>query len=339
MKPFTKPINDLIKKMLEEGLSTRKIAKKLTVSQSAVQRIRQKCTKPLKNNSGGRTKKLSPQDTRRIVHYMVTGEAKSTSHAASLLRKQTGKVVSKWTVIRSLQGAKFRAVEKKKKPLISKKNVKARQAFVKKYETWTEEDWAKVIFSDETKINRYSTDGRQWNWKREGEGMNVRDFIQTVKHGGGNIKMWGCMTCFGPGSIRKIDGIMNKEIYLDILKRQLGETLENMPFPVNEIWFQHDNDPKHTAKVVKKWLSEQGFHVLEWPAQSPDLNPIENLWSMLKKALVNNYESPPSSLHILWARVQEQWELLSPAYCEKVVKGMGKRLAAVKKAKGLWTKY
>lgn len=339
MKPLSLSLKREINDLLMQGLSTRQIQRKLHVSQSSVQRQRKTGKNDLPESKGGRPKKLSPQDLRCIIRCLATGEAKSASHAAALLKRNTGKVVSKWTIQRGLRSVKFRAIEKKKKPLLSKKNIKARLAFVKRYQLWTEEDWMKVIWSDETKINRYTTDGRQWNWKREGEGMSPKDFILTVKHGGGNIKMWGCFTAYGVGSIRKIDGIMNKEVYLDILNNELLDTLDNMPYRIEDVTFQQDNDPKHTAKVVKSWLAGQSFKLLEWPAQSPDLNPIENLWSYLKRCLLNNYERPPSSLHELWVRVHEQWEMLSPDYLEKLVRSMPRRLAAVKKAKGLWTKY
>lgn len=332
-------MKDYIKEMLEEGITTRNIASKLKISQSSVQRLRKKCGNTLKTEVGGRPKKLSGTDGRRIIKYLTSGEAKSTANAAKILQRDTGKIVSRWTVQRKLKDQNFQAIEKKKKPLLSKKNIKARLNFAKKYEHYTEEDWRKVIWSDETKINRYTTDGRQWSWKREGEPLTQKDFIQTVKHGGGNIKIWGCFTAFGVGSLQKIDGNMNKIMYLDILKSKLKETIENMPYPINEVIFQQDNDPKHTAKVVKKWLHEQDFKLLEWPAQSPDLNPIENLWALLKKGLANNYDSPPSSLPVLYDRVQEQWYNLSLDLCEKLVKSMSNRLQAVIKAKGLWTKY
>ncbi|XP_065650813.1 uncharacterized protein LOC136078932 [Hydra vulgaris] len=134
--------------MIEEGNTTRKIASKLKVSQSTVQRLRKKCGHILKKNVGGRPKKLSAVDSRRVFRYLTTREAKSTSHAAKLLQRDIRKNVSRWTVQRDLKKSKFRAIEKKKKPLLSKKNIKARLNFVKKYENFTEDDWKKVNWSD-----------------------------------------------------------------------------------------------------------------------------------------------------------------------------------------------
>ena len=95
---------------------------------------------------------------------------------------------------------------------------------------------------------------------------------------------------------------------------------------------------KHPAKAVKEWLREQPFEVLEWPAQSPDLNPIEHLWWHLKNRL-SKYEMPPMGMLELWERVEEEWDQIDSSTCLNLIESMTKRVAEVIKAKGRWTHY
>lgn len=82
---------------------------------------------------------------------------------------------------------------------------------------------------------------------------------------------------------------------------------------------QQDNDPKHMATTVRNLLDIKEFTVMEWPSQSHDLNPIENMWSLLKMRLYRNYDRPPGGMLEHWERVYETWYGIRSEECQKVI--------------------
>ena len=122
---------------------------------------------------------------------------------------------------------------------------------------------------------------------------------------------------------------------MDILKQHLKTSV--MKLKLGRKWvFQMDNDHQHTSKVVEKWLKDNKVKVFEWPSQSTDLNPIENLRAELKKHV---RARRPTNLTLLHQLCQEEWDKIHPTYCGKLVEGYLKRLTQVKQFKGNATKY
>jgi transposase len=324
--------------LLQKGLSNRKVASITGLSQATISRIAQETEVDKENLNGGHPSKLSPADQRRIMHKITSGQLDNAVQATHYINSINKYDVSPSTVRRTLKQHGFKAVVKAKRPMLKAQHRKARLNFALKYQNWTVDDWKLVLWSDETKINRIGSDGHQYVWKKAGESLSDRITQPTVKHGGGNIMVWGCMGWEGVGRLAEIEGRMDSAQYVEILDQNLSQSIEDLEIPKDKAWFQQDNDPKHTSKLAQNWFSAKGIQVLDWPAQSPDLNPIEHLWNHLKKQL-QKYSSPPKGVWELWERVEVEWPKIEPQECQKLIESMPRRLGAVIKAKGGHTKY
>ncbi len=106
---------------------------------------------------------------------------------------------------------------KKKKPDLSLKNIKARLHFAMSHQDWTLDDWKRVIWSDETKVNRFNSDGRTWFWGHDPSKLDENSVTTTRKFGGGGIIVWGCMTSEGVDFCCKADSTIDQHLYRDIL--------------------------------------------------------------------------------------------------------------------------
>src|SRR6266699_1761504 len=221
MHPISSSQKENILSLASNGHSTRQIATRLGVSQSTVSRILRnllpKRLKPLSDCPS----KLSATSQHAIITQITTGRAVDAVQATHHINSIIPSPVSSQTVRRVLKNHSFKAVTKKKKPLLAVRNKKKCLAFALKHQEWTIEDWKRVIWSDETKINRIGSDGRVWVWKQAGKGLINREVQGTVKFGGGNIMVWGCMGWEGVGHLAEVEGRMDADQYVDILDNHL----------------------------------------------------------------------------------------------------------------------
>jgi len=325
--------------LLNEGYSHRQIIAKTGLGKGTVGRISKEVDVDKENNPGGRPSKLSACDKQSIFCQITSGKLDNAVQATQFINSVIPNPVTPQTVRNALKGSGFYAATKKKVPMLKKIHRQRRLKFAQYHENWTVEDWKRVLWSDETKINRIGSDGKVYVWKQRGEPPSDRTTTPTVKHGGGNnLMVWGCMGWNGVGKLIEVQGKMDAVQYCEILDEGVAESFEKLDMPEEEGIFQQDNDPKHTSRKADQWFEDNNIQVLQWPAQSPDMNPIEHLWHHLKSQL-QKYDLPPKGVHELWERVVKEWDEIPPEVCQRLIESMPRRIQAVIRAKGGHTKY
>ena len=168
MHPLSTAAQYEILSLLDAGHSARLISVSTGYSYATISRLHSKHCSHLSKSSGGRPSKLSTANIHFAQHLISSGKADTAVDATKALCTITNQSLNPQTVCRGLKAAGMKPVVKKKRPLLSKRHRKERMDFALAHQDWTVEDWKKVVWSDETKINRLGSDGRKWVWKRWG---------------------------------------------------------------------------------------------------------------------------------------------------------------------------
>ena len=138
----------------------------------------------------------------------------------------------------------------------------------------------------------------------QGENFAERCIQTTLKHGGGGMMKWGCMTSKGVGLLKKVDGRLNGGSYVNILENNLIPSIHLHSLTGISI-FQQDNSPCHQGRVAKEWFQSENIDVMDWPSQSLDLNPIEHLWDQIATRVQSQN---PSNHAELWSEIRNAWD-------------------------------
>ncbi|XDV12822.1 hypothetical protein PO909_001392 [Leuciscus waleckii] len=198
-------------------------------------------------------------------------------------------------------------------------HVQARLKFANDHLDDPEEEWEKAMWSDETKIELFGLNSTRHVWRKKKDEYHPKNTIPTLKQGGGYTILWGCFSAKGTGRQHCIEGRMDGAMYRKILANNLLPSVRALKMGRGWV-LEHDNDPKHTARATKEWLRKKHLKVLEWPSQSPDLNPIENLCRELK---VRISQRQPRNLKDLEKVCMEEWAKIPAAVCANLTRTTG----------------
>jgi Transposase/DDE superfamily endonuclease len=215
---------------------------------------------------------MTKAQDKRIVKMAMKKHDITATEIQNKLEKQ-GVEVSARTIRHRLSESGDKFVKEISKPLLSEKHQAIQLQWAKKHKKF---DWKNVIFTDESTFQLFQSNRKVWQFAQS------RKVFYTVKHPQ-KVHVWGCFLAKGFGKLicfeRNLDALFMNSIY----ERGLLPSACEFFGQGNMNWIlQEDNDPKHRSKICKKWKEENKVTVLPWPSMSPDQNPIENVWQLMK---------------------------------------------------------
>jgi len=315
---------------MKSGMTQREVSRQVNISQPAIHYIWKKYTKTGDIKSlpkSGRKAIYSPRDKRILA---IKSKASPFMTPRELQNSIQGLPnASIWTVRRSLRQSYLFGRVGCRKPLLTKAHVKARLAWCKAYKNMTQDDWEKVIFSDESRFETF-TNRRRYVRRPIGNRYANRYICKTVKFPN-SVMVWGGIKGDGTKTLVKCPHRLDSNAYQSVLEQGLFSIYDSQSV------FMQDGAPCHKSRSTLQFLDRKNVCVMvDWPPQSPDINLIENLWSIVKNKLSKRILRQSTDL---WDAVQEEWNGISADLIRTLYRSMPSRINSVLKNKGLHCKY
>lgn len=227
----------------------------------------------------------------------------------------------------------LKSVTATRKFYLNKDLANKRIEFCEKVKDWSLDYWKKVLWSDESSFKVFNRKSKMILRRQPGEKYDIRAVKTIVQGGGGSVMVWGCFGGAGLGKLVAVDGVINSDKYIEVMEEAMLPSREQLY--AGYCVYMQDNAPVHKSRKTMQWLRDNDVVLMDWPARSPDLNPIENLWSVLDQQLARN---PPRGMEDLKAKLVDFWQAISPETIKNLVESMPKRVNACLKAKGWYFK-
>lgn len=284
----------------------------------------------------GRPPKLTERDIRHLTKIVKKDRQQSLDEITEEFNNLSITSACRNTIRSILHSEGYFGRAGKRKPLVSEINRKKRLEWCRERRNWDSDEWDSIIWSDESRYLLFQNDAHHWVWRKPHEKYDISCLIPTVK-GSQGVMVWGCFVKNRLGPLIQVSGKITGSVYINMLENTFLPFYNSFENNLQYI-FQDDNAPVHRARAVNQWKEDNSVLSLPWPAQSPDLNPIEHLWDVLERK-VRVHKPHPKNIQELMIVLEEEWNKIEPEILINLVESMPRRVQAVIDSKGNPTKY
>lgn len=319
--------------------SIQEILQKAQISKATLYRLFEKWERKRSLSDSprpGRPSKITPTGDRRLTILAKQAPLKAYKTIAEDYNEgQTlERQVSLWTIKRHLTHFGILSFRPSRKTTLEPRHIKERYVWAREYQSMNMGYWESIIFCDETRVLLNQIHPKTSVKRPKNSRFEPKFIHYSEKYGGGGVSFWGCITYWGPGPLYRLYGSMESKDYVNILGRL---KLDLQEVGIDHILIQDDNLSAHRTKEVEDIKDKLNILSLpSWPSNSPDLSPIENIWSIWKERV---YAKKPKTLESLEEIALEVWNNLEPGLFRNLYESMPNRLNLIIHAKGRRIKY
>lgn len=326
--------------LVEDGRSIRYAARAIHASYTTVHRavLRFQETQSYTRRPGsGRPRATTARDDRFLVNLVLRNRHSTAPMARNRLAEVRGNNVSDRTVRRRLKEAGLGSFKPATGPELLAQHRVARLQFARQHVDWTEQQWGNVLFSDESRVALRSPDSRGKVWRRPGERYFECTFSPRTPFHKDSIMVWAGISFQARTELVFVEnGSLTAHRYIEEILSEY--VVPYAPFIGDRFMFMDDNAAPHAARIVSEYFEQVEIHRMIWPARSPDLNPIEHIWDMLKKR-IRSRAVVPENVNDLRIALREEWENIPQTDIQATIRSMHRRMEAVIRARGGNTRY
>lgn len=326
--------------LIEDGRNKSYVARTLGIARSTVRDAwyRYLQTGNFTRRQGSGRRRMTTQADDRFVIISSLRDRRSTAVCLKNDLQMVRRVnVSERTIRRRLGEAGLHSRRPAICPKLLPRHRQHRLRFARAHSDWTVEQWGNVLFTDESRICLRSPDGRERIYRRRNERYADCTISERMQYYGGSVMVWAGISTDARTDLVFVDnGALTARRYIEEILQEV--VVPFAPFIGNQFTLMHDNARPHVARVVSEYLDEVELPRLEWPACSPDLNPIEHLWDLLKRA-VRRRPVQPLTLQDLRLALAEEYQAIPQERISNLIHSMPRRMQAVIAARGGNTRY